>query len=249
MAHVHWGTHAGGARNCRAGEYDTCEFFVFIATVPVYFSFRGCFHGIEMSRVKSEERWDRLTEFARTFLGLPDTPQRLTFPLRPLRSLQCMWFFHFSLVFFGAASILLVALLILLSNRFPNGLNTIVAIICWSIAAGFFLGSALYLFLRRPSRRQARIREVVASRLGPFSDPADWASELVPRVAPAFGVAAITPEELIRTAERLLKQEHVEDALVVARMALAGPSSERGLAGRAEDITEDCLHLLNRKGW
>jgi hypothetical protein len=91
---------------------------------------------------------------------------------------------------------------------------------------------------------------VVASRLGPFSDPADWAFELVARVAPAFGIAAITPEELIRTAERLLKQEHVEDALVVARMvlSLAGPSPEPALAGRVEDITEDCLHLLDRDG-
>jgi hypothetical protein len=53
-----------------------------------------------------------------------------------------------------------------------------------------------------------------------------------------------------RAAERLLKREHVEDALVVARMALAlaGPSSELALAGRAEDITEDCLHLLDREG-
>jgi hypothetical protein len=70
----------------------------------------------------------------------------------------------------------------------------------------------------------------------------------VARVAQAFGVAATTPEELIRTAERLLKQEHVEDALVVARMARAGPSSERALAGRAEDITEDCLQFLDREG-
>jgi hypothetical protein len=207
MAHVHWGTHAGGARNCRAGEYDTCEFFVFIAGAPMYFSFSGCFHVIGMSRVKSEERRERLIEFARTFLGSPDTPQRMTFPLRSLRSLQCMWFFNFFLIFFGAASILFVVLLALLPNPLPNGAKIIVAIICWSIAAAFFLGLALYLLLRRPSRRQARIREVVASRLGPFSDPADWASELVAGAAQAFGVVAITPEELIRTAERLLKQE------------------------------------------
>jgi hypothetical protein len=89
---------------------------------------------------------------------------------------------------------------------------------------------------------------VVASRLGPFSDPADWASELVARVASAFGVAVLSGDTLIRTAERLLKQEHVDDALVVARMALAGPSSERALAGRAEDITEDCLQFLDREG-
>jgi hypothetical protein len=161
-----------------------------------------------------------------------------------------MWFFHFSLIFFGAASILLVVLLTLLTNRFPNVLNTIGAIICWSIAAAFFSGFALYRFLRRPSRRQARIREVVASRLGPFSDPADWASELVARVAPAFGIAVLSGDELIRTAERLLKQEHVEDALVVARMALSltGPPSELDPGGRSEDITEECLHLLDRAG-
>ena len=221
MSHVHWGTHAGGARNARAGEYDTCEFFVFIATVPVYFSFRGCFHVVEMSRVKSGERRERLTEFARTFLGLTDTPQRLTFSLRAVRSLQCMWFYHFFLIFFGAASIFFVWLLALLTNRFPNVLNTIVAFICWSIAGALLSGSAPYLFLRRPSRRQARIREVVASRLGPFSDPADWAPELAARVAPAFGIAVLNGDELIRIAERLLKQGHVEDALVVARMVLA----------------------------
>jgi hypothetical protein len=253
MVHVHWGTYTGGARNCRAGEYDTCEFFTIITGVPVYFSFRGCFHVVERSRVKSGERRERLREFARTFLGLPDLPRQMAFPLRPLRSLQWMWFYYFFLWLLGAASIpgVSLALLTLLPNPLPNGQNNIVLVIFWSIDGAFLLCLAPYLLLRRPSRRQARIRGVVASRLGPFSDPSDWPSELVARVAAAFGIVALTSEELIRTAERLLKREHVEDALVVARMALAlaGPSPGLNLAGRAEDITEECFRLLDRGGW
>jgi hypothetical protein len=70
---------------------------------------------------------------------------------------------------------------------------------------------------------------------------------LVARVAPAFGILDLSAEESIRTAERLLKQEHPSDALIVARLALAllNPPCDFVLADRAESITEDCLRSLD----
>jgi hypothetical protein len=243
MIHIHWGNHTGGTRNYRAGEYDTCEYFTFVVGVPIYLSFQSCFHVI-IDRPSA--RREMLREFALNFLDLPDLPRRTALPLRPLPTLKWMWFYYYLLVFLGIATIPSVAYLLMnmLFNRMPNGADNFVYISCWSISIAFVVALVAYLLVRRPSRRQARIRGVVASRLGPFSDPAEWAEQLVYRVVPAFGVAVATGDELIRKAEGLVKQGHYEDALAVARLALAllQPPLDGPLSERAEEITEDCLH-------
>lgn len=240
MIHVHWGNHVGGARNYRAGEYDTCEYFLLIIGIPIYVSFQGCFHVINRPALRPE----RLREFAQTFLGLPDLPKRTVLPLRPMRILKWMWFYANILGLLGALNIPGVAVLIvyLIPKPFPNG-NPIVLYVCGAIGVVFLVALFPYLFLRRPSRRQARIRRVVASRLGPFSDPADWAEQLVAHVTPAFSINVPSAEALLRKAEELVKEGHYEDALVVARMTLALLASpfDGPLAERAEDITEECL--------
>lgn len=240
MVHVHWGNHTGGARNCRTGEYDTCEYFTLIIGIPLYFSFQGCFHVIE----RPNEQRERLCEFARTFLDIAQLPKRTVLPLRPVSTLKWMWFYFYFLWLLGIAALSgvgLLLLLVLFPMPFPNGGNNIVAIVFWLIDIAFVAALLPYLFLRRPSRRQARIRSIVASRLGPFSDPADWAEQLVARVAPAFGIDVPTSEALLRKAEELVKVGHYEDALLVARMALS--LLDCPLAKRAEDITEECLRL------
>ncbi|HTU22908.1 MAG TPA: hypothetical protein VMG10_33025 [Gemmataceae bacterium] len=247
MIHVHWGSHTGGARNCRADEYDTCEYFILIIGIPLYLSFQGCFHVIERPR----EQRERLCEFAQTFLDLPGLLRRTVLPLRPLSTLKRMWFYYYFLWMLGigtASGAILLLLLTLFPMPMPN-VDNLVSIIVWSIAIAFVAALIPYLFLRRPSRRQARIRSIVASGLGFFSDPADWAEQMVTRVIPAFGIAAPTSEELMRKAEELLKAKHYEDSLVVARMALALLASpfDHPLGKRAEDITEDCLRAATEE--
>jgi hypothetical protein len=246
MIHLHWGNHKGGTRNYRAGEYDTCEYFTLIVYIPIYVSFQGCFHVIDRPKTRRE----RLRDFAQTFLDLRDLPRQIVLPLRPISNLKWMWFYYYLLWLFGIATLpgLVFALLNLFLNPLPGAADTAVSILFGVIGIVFAVLLILYLLLRRPSRKQARIRGLVASRLGPFSDPADWAEEMVVRVTPAFGIDIPTSEELIRKAEGLVQQGHYEDALVVARMALALLPSpfDHPLAERAKGITEDCLRLSDQ---
>jgi hypothetical protein len=156
-----------------------------------------------------------------------------------------MWFYYYFLWLLGIGTFS-GAILLLLLTPFPMpmpNVDNVVSIIVWSIAIAFVAALIPYLCLRRPSRRQARIRSIVATRLGPFSDPADWAEQLVARVTPAFGINVPSAEALLQKAEELVKQGHYEDALVVARMALSLVRSpfDGPLAERVEDIIEDCL--------
>jgi hypothetical protein len=250
MVHIGWDNHLFGARNCGNGEYDACQYSVlavglpvyfFVVGLPVYFSFQGCFHVIPESKLKTEERKEQMLMFVQTFLGFQGLAKRILLPLKPKRELKRMWFYEYFLWQSGLTIVppSLFALVIPAAQAPTFVFSLIVVLSFLSVIVRF-------LFLRRPSPWQAGIRGVVASRLGPFSDPADWTTELAARVTPVFGIAVPTSEKIIQKAEQLLKQGHYEDALIAARVVLALMDSENdpSPADRAESISELCLRSL-----
>jgi hypothetical protein len=225
------------------------QYSVLVIGIPVYFAFQGCFHIIQPSKLQSAEQRERVRDFVQIFLGLPDLTEEILLPLQPVPALKRRWFIEYFLWISGLVILPGIAIILgtVLDKPAAKDHAIVLAVSFCSIVILFFLAVLIqYLYRRKPSSRQAGIREVVAARLGPFSDPADWTLELVGRVAPAFGIVVPTAEELLGTAERLVKQGHHEDALVVAQMALALSRStdDRPLVERAEDITEDCLRML-----
>lgn len=250
MFHIHvgWDEHLLGARNRCKGEYDSCRYSVLIVGVPVYFSFQGCFHVIDKSKLKTQERREQMLTFVQTFLVAEDLGKRTLLPLKPIRELKRTWFYQYFLWLFGLTAVPAVSCLLFAEWANPGPNNNIASIIIsWFIVILLFLSAILrYLLLRKPSPSQGAIRRIVASRLGPFSDPADWARPLAADVALAFGITNPTPAGLIQKSEQLFKQEHHEDALIAGRLALAllDAPNDLDLAGRADSITERCLRSL-----
>jgi hypothetical protein len=248
LGHAGWGEESFGARDCRRGEWDTAVHFVVWMGVPVYFSFRGCVHVIEPALVTPAERLERLRAFAHTCLGMTDLPRSIHLPLRALGRLKRLVLYELGLwllACFPLVAVIATPAILQQPNPFlPENVAFLKG--CWAGTGVFVLALAAYLRARRPSRRQARIREVVAGLLGPFSDPADWRTDLVTAIAPAFGVEPPNAADLVEEAQRRLRSGQSAEALLLARLAvgLAAEDGEDGVAMLAENTTEECLlHL------
>lgn len=252
MLHVGWGSRPGGARNYYLGEYDACHFFFLIVGLPVYLSFRGCVHVIDRTKIRPGERRDRLEWFVKEFLGLEKLPRRTEFPLRPNRASRWMWFFEAGLWVLGGVSLCVglpvfsFAFLLPRPGQPDPGARAFLRIVS-AITATFFVSLGMYLFLRRPSRRQARIRAVAAGWLGPFSDPADWQAVLAATAASTLGVADTTADALLGAAEAKRSSGNPVEGLLLARLGLSRIDCEAAvpkLAERAESLTDGCLQDL-----
>jgi hypothetical protein len=251
FVHVQWSTAEHGARNCWPGEYDTCFYFVLTMGLPVFVRFRGCSHAINVKKLRGA-RLQAIRRFAAEYLGLPGAevgslPPKLHLPLRPspilrrqgflsaLSPLVGMWAFM--------APLLTVVFLELPAKAFANREIQFWLAALWLGWVPLLLGLYVYFRNRRISPRQAEIRRMVAERLGPFTDPADWAPALVEAVALSLGIMDVTTAALTEQAEADLQAGQHADALIAARMAMAiaEPVADdvRGL--RAEEITELCL--------
>lgn len=253
MIHIHWSTHPYGARNYYRGEYDTSLFFVLrVWGVPVFASLRGCVHTIPVNRLGVGERRNALRGFAAEYLGLPaakngSLPPKLDLPLRRTRALRRAGLVRMALPVFGVAGLFGVVLVLMLLQM---GLNRFAIpeyqlVLALSLLALGLFAVCWYLHRRyqRTSPRQARIRRLVGVRLGPYTDPADWAAVLVEAVAYKFGVDELAAGPLLEHAEASLKDGDYADALVTARMALAiaDPFEEDDIVARAEEITDICV--------
>lgn len=253
MIHIHWSTYPYGARNYYRGEYDTSVFFVLrVWGVPVFASLRGCVHTIPMNRLGPGERRNTLRRFAAEYMALPAAqkgglPPKLDLPLRRTGALRRAGLVRMALPVLGVAGLLGVVMTLMFLgmglNPFANpDYQVLVALLL--LALGLF-GVCWYLHRRyqRISPRQARIRRLVGERLGPFTDPADWAAALVEAVAYKFGVDELAAVPLLEQAEACLRDCDYADALIAARMALAiaDPVDEDDIVTRAEEITDICL--------
>src|SRR5262249_22237646 len=155
--------------------YDTVRYFAVYFGLPVYFSFRGCVHIIEPARVKPPERRERLSQFVGTYLGVTDLSRPVHLPLRPLPHLKLLVFYDLGLWLLGCFPLVAaVATLAILQQPNPFAPANVAFLAgCLAGTGVFVLALAAYLWMRRPSRRQALIRGVTADLLGPFSDPAE----------------------------------------------------------------------------
>jgi hypothetical protein len=248
--HVSKRTGHWGERNYYQGEYDTCFCHSVVVNVPIAFEFRRCARLITVSKVGEGERRERLRVFARDYLGLADLPQEVELPLRPLLPLRRLAFLNMACSLAGGLCLGVVLCTTYYLMRKPGDRLTGIRLACLVIfgppLALSVLGLVVCQLTRKPSRRQAHLRSVVAHHLGPFSDPADWEQALVARVGLAFGVKDLDPRRVIQEAESRLKIGRYEEALLVARMAvgLGGPAREGDVCDRAEAVTDECLWHL-----
>jgi hypothetical protein len=246
--HVSWSTKAHGARNVFQGEYDSALYFMLIVGLPVFWSCRGCIHVIDQDKIPSKERLQRVQNFAARYLQARWAGGEIQFPLRTIRPLKRLILYEWGLilcVILAALGIMAIWVtrdirqwtwekLLLLGVWGGLGLLSIPAIIAYFVA-------------RRPSQQQMRIRLIVATRLGPFSDPADWRPELIGRVVPDLGVDPPDAGRMLQSAEQYMKLKRYEDALILARMVLSlanSPGADDVLVEekpRAESITEEAL--------
>jgi hypothetical protein len=246
-------TDAHGGLNYRDREYDAAFYLLVIVGVPVWLAFRGCFHVVPVGRLPRGERLDRLRRFAQEHVGwsaiqaaLP--PGLLLIPLRTTRALRwaarLYWLLAVSAM--GSALFVMIGSIMCWMPRPVNAEDVRWLVGIGAFAAPFPFALAAYLYLRRPSTRQAALRGVVAGCLGPLTDPAGWAPELVGRVARSFAADAPDAGSLLRAAERLRGEKNFAHALVVARLALgmATPEDRDAVAERAEALTDECLFDL-----
>ena len=250
--HVGWSTEPHGARNYFQGEYDSSAYFMLVLGLPVYWSFRGCVHVINLQKISSGERLDRVRHFANRYLVAPWVGSDICFPLRTLRLLKRLIWYEVGLILSACIAVTAVLAILAISQRPVNRWKPddliMVGIMC-VLGAPSIPGGIAYLLARKPSQRQLRIRSVVATQLGPFSDPADWTPELIALVAQDLGISLVEPRKLLEEAEQRLKHKHHENALILARMglALAEDSIKEDLSAeakqRAENITDELLLL------
>jgi hypothetical protein len=255
--HVGWSTDTHGSRNCHDGEYDSSMYFLLVAGIPVYWSFRGCVHVINLQKISSRERLDRVRKFANRYLVAPWMAGELRFPLRPLGRLKRLIWYDMGLMASGISAFIAVVAIWAISlrpfNRWTQGDIIMVGLLC-ALGAPFIPGGIAYWITRKPSQRQKRIRSVVANRLGPFSDPADWTPQVIALVAQDLGIKSAKAETLLQEGEQRMKRKQYEDALLTARMGLAitESSPEPGFPTeeqeRAERITDEVLLHLGDAG-
>jgi hypothetical protein len=256
LVHVGWGTDSHGARNVAGGEYDTAFWFTVTLGLPVYSSCRGCWHVIRTAEVRPRERLAAIRSFVQEYLGWSEAqarhlPAEVHLPLRQSATLRWMGTLESAVWLLGALGALGLLATLAISNQ-PDPFrrqNLLFLAPFWLALAAFVLGLGFYLLLRRPSRRQCRIRGVVAGLLGPFSDVAGWRSDLAARVGSTLGVSDTDPEVLAEEAECWLANGNPEEAVLLARAALAlvDGSKDAVAARRAEALTDDCLQQLERR--
>jgi hypothetical protein len=252
MFYAGWGTDTYGARNITRGEYDTCLYYTVTLGVPVYISFRGCVHVIEVGKIPPAQR-DRLRSFLIAHFGWSEAkarylPASVSLPLRPLRSLKWMGRLNSLLWVLGivAALGLLATLAISQQPVEPFRKENVLFLSPFWVAGAIFLPLLVaYLVLREPSPRQAGIREVVADQLGAFSDPADWPQQVAVPVAAAYG-AEETPEAALDAAEQHFSHGNAAVGMILARLALALPEgrADAGMVRDADALADECLRKL-----
>jgi len=257
MAIGGWGTEPYGSRNYYCGECDTSLYFTVMVGIPVYFSFRGCIHLIEVSSgEKRKERFSRICQFMRDYFALSETdpkdaPGIMCFPLKPSRILKWMVLYYWLLWITAVAAFCAVAdtAAILQTGRALSPGEDSFLIVVWIGFAFFVPGVVTYQIVRRPTRRQAMIRAAIAERLGPFSDPADWQVDLLTKVAAAYGSASPPADTVLQMADDHATSGKYVDALVLARLALGLLDWQDGnTRERAEAVTDEYLKQLEVSG-
>lgn len=250
VLHVQWSTGEHGARNCWQCEYDTCFYFVLTIGLPVFVRFRGCSHAINVKKLGGA-RLLAIGRFAAEYLGLPgaeagNLPPKLHLPLKSSPSLRRqallsalsplvgMWAFM--------APLLTLVLLEVPAKALADPEVRMLLAVLWLGWVPLLLGLYVYFRNRKMSPRQAEIRRIVAERLGPFTDPADWAPALVEAVTLSLGIVDVTCAALMEQAEVKLQAGQRAEALIAARMAMAiaEPVCDDARALRAEEITDLC---------
>jgi hypothetical protein len=249
MFYAGWGTDTYGARNVTRGEYDSCLYFTVTLGVPVYISFRGCVHVIEVGKIPPAQR-DRLRSFLIAHFGWSEEkarylPSTVSLPLRPLRSLKWMGRLNSLVWVLGVVAALGLLATLAISQQPVEPFrreNLLFLSPFWAAGVIFLPLLVVYLVLRKPSSRQAGIREVVADQLGAFSDPADWPPAVAVSVAATYGAEGA----LLDAAERQLSRGDAAVGLVLARLALALPEgrADAGMVRDAEALADECLHRL-----
>jgi hypothetical protein len=199
---------------------------------------------------KTGGRLDSLSRFVQDYLGVTgigpgDLPGTIYLPLRASRALKWMAAYYWALWITGIAAVAAVldTFAILHSGRALTPGEDRFLIVTWAGAALFVPGLLAYQFIRRPSPRQAHIRAVMADRLGPFSDPADWAPDLLTSLAAAHGLPNLQPASALQAAEAKAVSGKHSEAVLLARLAagLATQIDESFERERAESFTDRCL--------
>jgi hypothetical protein len=253
MAVAGWWTETCGSRNTWRGEYDSCLYLIVFFGVPVWISARGCVHAIDLSAINEGERRDKIRSFVMHYPSLiaeaKDPEDPIYIPLRRIRLLQFMgylvWFVWCSGIFGLAAVFDTVAILCTgraLTPGEPGFLMT-----AWTAFILFVITLILYQKLCRPSLREAGIRSVVARRLGPYSDPAEWERPRLVQFANLAKTSA-SPVAVLSAAEHQVANGHFEEGLLLARIAigLTDTPEEDRLREDAERVADDCLNHLDR---
>ena len=186
MAMAGWVTDPYGSRNYHRGECDSCLYFTVWFGIPVWFSFRGYVHLMDVFAMKkSGERLERIFRFARDYLGFQGVdssalPGTVYIPLKASRTLKWMAAYYWLLWIAGLAAMLAVidtAATWNAGRALKPGEDSFLAV-GWTGFAVFVPGLLLYHVIRRPSRRQANIRAVVARCLGSAFGPGRLAVQL-----------------------------------------------------------------------
>jgi hypothetical protein len=246
-----------GALNLHDGECDLARNVVIFIGIPVAVVYTAAHHRIDLAGVRNPARRERLRAFlaeyygwaaerARSFRDTVHIPIKKRPGLGWMAGLHALLWVAGVLGFVGAFAIMVFATM-------ARPMKADDWVMLWFGAASLavlVVGSFAYFRLRRPSRRQARIRAVVADCLGPYADLADWKVDSLGPLFPRLGVVEIDPGATLAQAEALRGAGRVEEALLWARVAIAfaHPREDRALVTQAEALTDDCLALLERAG-
>src|SRR5262249_25703756 len=146
--HGGWSTEPHGARNYHQSEYDSCLYFLLIVGLPVYWSFRGCVHVIEINQLRPGERLERLRGFPSKYLGLSVLPGRILFPLRVVRRLKRLILYELGLGLSGCMAFITIVIVLAVwqrpFNRWKQD-DLILIGVCAAAGAPFVPGLIAYL--------------------------------------------------------------------------------------------------------
>ena len=252
LARVGWNTEPIGSLNVYKGEYDFGYYFIVYWGLPIWVSFRGCFHVIERFRLKSGPNSIRLRSFRQTYMGLPEGPtdsiQDIVFPLKESKALKWMALFHWAVFILGvlaaSAGLLKVFAVETIISQ-PKKQTAIVILVVGGVTCVvFFSVLLLYQMIRKPRRRQTQIRSIIAERLGPLSDLADWQDDMLLRAAAIHGQQAAT-SIILANAEQSAAAGRFEEAVFLSRLALGfAEPGDLEMKQRAEELTDACLNRV-----
>ncbi|MBI1917849.1 MAG: hypothetical protein HYS12_24405 [Planctomycetes bacterium] len=251
MAKVGWATEPCGARNVYKGEWDCADYLTIYIGLPIFSSFQGCFHQIQLAGLREGPRRDRILRFLQHFLEWSDEevttpPFTARFPIKPRSSVRRMATYNRLLWVLAVP-----ALLSLIVTGVTLGMGDAISprlfpflVVGWVASALLVLGVGAYDRTQKPDTRQARIRSLVAERLGPFSDPADWQADLALRVADGLNQGD-TPEAVLAAAGHEAVAGRFAEALLLCRLALGlADENDPEVEHQAEQLTDDCLSHL-----